>query len=142
MVKKINLIGVIIGIVIMVCSSFAFSFDVKINNPKLDNNIISSPEREADEYYGGDAYTGMQQAAAQAANNLIPVFEVIKTNNGLIIEAAEAEADNAEAVVTTIKYGVGLILLAIGLTVISKNIVFEISFAKKEEKTQATEVTL
>ncbi len=149
MLKKLNLIGVIIGVVIMVCSYFVFSFDVAINNPKMDSiklESISAPEYESNKSYGGDAYTGMQQAAAQAANNLIPVFEAIEANNDAItklnknnIEIAEAEAENAEAFVSTIKYYVGFILLSIGLTVISQNIEFEISFAKKVEEGQATE---
>lgn len=144
MLKKLNLIGVIIGVVILVCSVCVFSFDVETNNPRLDSialKSISSPEYESDKSYGGDAYTGMQQAAAQAANNLIPVFEAIEVNNDAImklnknnIEAAEAEAENAKAIVSTIKYCVGFVLLSIGLTVISNNIEFELPFAKKAEE--------
>ena len=33
---------------------------------------------ESAKYYGGDAYTGIQQAAAQTANNLIDVADIVK----------------------------------------------------------------
>ena len=33
---------------------------------------------ESDKSYGGDAYTGMQQAAAQAANNTIYLGDMIQ----------------------------------------------------------------
>ncbi len=71
MLKKLNLIGVIIGIVIMACSYFAFSFDVEINKPHLGEiglESISAPQMESDKAYGGDAYTGIQNAAAATAN--------------------------------------------------------------------------
>ncbi|MBO5418219.1 MAG: hypothetical protein J6A50_06440 [Clostridia bacterium] len=34
---------------------------------------------ESNAYYGGDAYTGMQQASAQTANNVLAVGEIIET---------------------------------------------------------------
>lgn len=144
MLKKLNLVGIIIGVVIMVCSCLVFSFDAEIGNPKMNPitfETISAPAYETDKSYGGDAYTGMQQASAQAANNLIPVFEAIELNNDAIaklnknnIEAAEAEAENAEAIVSTIKHCVGIVLIAIGLTVIAKSIEFELTFLKKNEE--------
>ena len=152
MLKKLNLIGVIIGIVIMACSYFAFSFDVEINKPHLGEiglESISAPQMESDKAYGGDAYTGMQQAAAQAANNLIPVFEAIEANNYAIselnnnnIEAADAAADNAEAIVSTIKHCVGVILLAVGLTVIAKSVELDIVSKKNVVQYQETETSL
>ena len=144
MLKKLNLVGIIIGVVIMVCSCLVFSFDAETGSPKMKHitlETISAPGHELDKSYGGDAYTGMQQAAAQAANNLIPVFEAIELNNDAIvklnknnIEAAETEAKNAEAIVSTIKHCVGIVLIAIGLTVISKSIEFEFTFTKKSEE--------
>ena len=38
-----------------------------------DNGVYESAK-----YYGGDAYTGIQQAAAQTANNLIDVADIVK----------------------------------------------------------------
>lgn len=148
MIKKLNVIGLAIGIVILVCSYFVFSFDTAINTPRMEKIIletINAPEYESNKSYGGDAYTGMQQAAAQAANNLVPVFEAIEENNGAIatlnrnsIAAANAEAENIVAVISTIKYCAGFVMLSIGLAVISQNIELEIPLGKKE-KAQETE---
>ena len=47
-----------------------------------DDSYTASYER--DYYYGGDAYTGIQQAAAQAANNILALEETLnQTNNDL-----------------------------------------------------------
>ena len=40
---------------------------------------------EGDEYYGGDAYTGIQQAAAQAANNTMYVGRMLRTGLSAIL---------------------------------------------------------
>ena len=152
MLKKLNLVGIIIGVAIMACSYFVFSFEVETNIPSMKNitlNIISYPENEDNEYYGGDAYTGIQQAAAQAANNLIPVFNAIRANNTAIIElngnnikAAESEAKNSGAIISTIKYCVGFVMISVGLTVISKSIEFDLSSGKKEKDGCETEVEM
>ena len=152
MLKKLDLVGIIIGVIIMVCAVFVFSFDAGINDPEMDGirtANVSPPEYESDKSYGGDAYTGMQQASAQAANNLIPVFEAIEQNNNAIIKlnsnniaAAEIEAENAEAIVSTIKHCAGFVLLAIGLTVISKSVELDISSRKKKEECPATEAAV
>ena len=149
MSKKINFVGVIIGIAIMVCSYFVFSFDTSIKNPDFSDvslSYIPGPEEESNEYYGGDAYTGIQQAAAQAANNLIPVFDAIEDNGYAIrtlndnnVKIAKTEIKNAETIVSTIKYCVGFIMLSVGLAVISKSVVFEISIAKKVKEAPETE---
>ena len=83
---------------------------------------ITSPSWEENEYYGGDAYTGMQQAAAQAANNMIPVFEAIeqgneatKTLNQNMMRQANVENDNLLELVSALKCFIGLLVLSIGL---------------------------
>lgn len=40
---------------------------------------------EGAEFYGGDAYTGIQQAAAQSANNVKDVGAIIKVGLGSIL---------------------------------------------------------
>ena len=149
MLKKLNLVGVIVGALIIIFAIVVFALDVGTYWPimsEISPEYISEPSYESPKYYGGDAYTGMQQASAQTANNLIPVFKAIEANNSAIqelnsnnIEAAQAAANNAASIISTIKYSVGFILLSIGLCVISKNIEFEVSFAKKEEQVQAVE---
>ena len=141
MLKKLNVVGIIIGIVIMACSYLVFTFSPEIATPDMSHftlDSITPPEYEANKYYGGDAYTGMQQASAQAANNLIPVFNALEENNrGIfalnsnIIKAAAANTSNVEAIIAAIKYCAGFILLSIGLVVISKSVEIEISLGNK-----------
>lgn len=134
MSKKVNMLGVIVGVIIMIFSGIVFSFDVKATSPNMkqtDSSTVSEPEFEADSYYGGDAYTGIQQAAAQAANNLIPVFNAIEAANNSIAKAASAESRNAEMIATTVKNCTGFILLSFGLFVISKSIDLNTSDKKK-----------
>ena len=42
-------------------------------------------QKEGNKYYGGDAYTGIQQAAAQAANNILAMEEtLLQTNENIL----------------------------------------------------------
>ena len=149
MLKKLNLVGVIVGVLIIAFAVLIFTSDVTTATPVLEEiqlEEIGSPSSESDKYYGGDAYTGMQQAAAQAANNLIPVFGAIEANNDAIsvlnannIEAAKVQAKNIKALISLLKDGIALILVSVGLAVVAKNVEIEISFAKKKEEAQTAE---
>ena len=153
MLKKFNLVGVIVGIVIIIFSVCIFSFDYEsqifaASSKDIQKEVISAPTYEADKSYGGDAYTGMQQASAQAANNLIPVFDALEENTNAIIQLndnnnsiGDAETQYIECLLKITQSGIGFILLAIGLVVISKNVEFEIQFKKKEKQIQASEVS-
>ena len=156
MVKKINLVGIIIGVLIIGLAIATFLMNIEVDAPNTDDNMqawtsvgkesISSPSYEFGQTYGGDAYTGIQQAAAQTANNLIPVFNAIEENSDILIaenrnlqilnknnaEIADAETDNLQLLISVIKNGVGSILLVVGLCVIAKNISFELQLRKKE----------
>lgn len=46
---------------------------------------MDNGDHEDNEYYGGDAYTGIQQAAAQTANNIQTLTENITTIGGYIL---------------------------------------------------------
>lgn len=59
--KKLSFI--VIGIVAIVCAIICISSD--------------TGSYEAAEFYGGDAYTGIQQAAAQTANNVRTLTELV-----------------------------------------------------------------
>ena len=147
--KKLNsIIGVAVGVVIIALAIVAFAYDVQISAPSMSAVVYEdtgSPSYELDKAYGGDAYTGMQQAAAQAANNLIPVFnaidgqnDAIKVINKNLEKQARAEARNLESVVGAVKFCFGAILLSMGLITVAKHIggVVEFIQEKKQEKAQ------
>lgn len=69
MKKKIGLIAV--GII-----SILFAFNVM---------SMDAGSYESNEYYGGDAYTGIQQASAQAANNVQDLANITKRGFGFIL---------------------------------------------------------
>lgn len=69
MKKIINLIGNLGGIISGIIA-IVFAFNIK-------NMSIGS--YESSEFYGGDAYTGIQQAAAQTANNVQDLADIVRT---------------------------------------------------------------
>lgn len=70
--KKLRVSLLILGVVAIVVAIALFCVDVG--------------SYESNEYYGGDAYTGIQQAAAQAANNVLAVGKMIRLGiGGLLI---------------------------------------------------------
>ncbi len=125
-----SVIGIIIGFIIIIFSVMIFSYDVNLDTHKTNSvkyEDIARPESESNEYYGGDAYTGMQQAAAQAANNLIPVYDAIiegngaiKVLNGNMVSQAEQTVENMTEIISAIQYFFGLLLLSIGLITVAK----------------------
>ena len=67
--------------------------------------------------YGGDAYTGMQNAASDAANNARVAAENSKITNKLLLDIAEInQATNAigESICKTISVSIGLLIFFIG----------------------------
>ena len=71
MTKFGKVLGIFVGLVIIALSVVVFMYDVDSSNIQLD--FVYAPGSEPEITYGGDAYTGIQQAAAQTANNLICV---------------------------------------------------------------------
>lgn len=62
---------VVVGILAVILSFVAFGLDTGYN--------------VSNEYYGGDAYTGIQQAAAQTARNLVTLTEAVAFVGGAIL---------------------------------------------------------
>lgn len=132
MSKKLDFLGVFVGLIIVVFSIVVFNFDAYISYEKPESikkvdGADSAPEKEENGYYGGDAYTGIQQAAAQAANNIIPVYysvlqtnQNIKTVNETIGIQMESQAKNLELVLKALKTFFGYLLLSIGLLTVLK----------------------
>lgn len=81
--KKLKTFSLILGIIAIVFSLVVFSADVGSYEPTKS--------------YGGDAYTGIQNAAAQAANNIMDVGAAITTAAGAIL----------------LVFGVGMIFLSL-----------------------------
>ena len=97
---------------------------------------IYTADYETNKAYGGDAYTGMQQASAQAANNVLAMEEtLLQTNENILavnknlqgvssnladinhnfISAAKAQQDNLNAVSSIICRCSFFLLLSLGL---------------------------
>lgn len=154
-------IGILAGVAIIVMSVLVFNLDVNFDRARtseaelksVEIDYISAPSKESDKYYGGDAYTGIQQAAAQTANNLVPVFDAIQENNVAIqtlnsnlIENAANEVNNADVkakndaknittAVTLVRDCFGYLILAIGVLTTVKYIGAMIPAKKKEKAT-------
>lgn len=71
MKKVISILGIITGAISVVLSFVIFDMNVGAY--------------EASHTYGGDAYTGIQNAAAQTANNIIKVSEILKFGFGCVL---------------------------------------------------------
>lgn len=113
----IGLIGIVCGICVIV-----MAFNVRnnaeymeINELSESDSFTSTPEelkvntknyscsKEKDLSYGGDAYTGIQQAAAQAANNVMALDETVRQTN-TYLETINANINkNTEALAHTSK---------------------------------------
>jgi hypothetical protein len=132
-------IGLVAGVLIIVFSFVVFGLDVNVKAPNIKQSDLYSetePEFEDDKYYGGDAYTGIQQAAAQAANNTKSLYEAVVAGNIALADHAEAHAKNIESVVITVKTCFGFLLLSMGLlTVVKYSDVF---FSDDKKKVVAT----
>lgn len=71
MKKVISILGTITGAISVVLSFVIFDMNVGAY--------------EVSHTYGGDAYTGIQNAAAQTANNIIKVSEILKFGFGCVL---------------------------------------------------------
>ena len=71
--KKAFIMKKLFAVLLILIGIFSISVSFSIK----DMNIGYT---ESDKSYGGDAYTGIQNAAAQAANNTLRLTEVVKTS--------------------------------------------------------------
>ncbi len=71
MKKAASAFGIIIGIVSVIMSIITF-------------NMYEGPFESA-KAYGGDAYTGIQQAAAQSANNIVHAAKILRFGLGSVL---------------------------------------------------------
>ena len=69
--KGLKFFGIVLGLAAILMSLVVFSADVG--------------SYESNKSYGGDAYTGMQQASAQAANNVLYTGEMLQIGVGSIL---------------------------------------------------------
>ena len=152
MSKKIqNVLGIgagfviiILAIIMLVVTPTFESSGTKSVNPIEGGGVI--PEVERDLYYGGDAYTGMQQASAQAATNLVAVYDSvnqtntnIETLNHNIINLTKKQAQNQTEMASLIRMSVSFLLLALGLMTIIKHLDVLTDIKKTSDKTDVTE---
>ena len=61
----------LIGVLSIVLGICCFNFEVG--------------DKVAMQYFGGDAYTGMQQASAHAANNILLLAKIVRTGFGSLL---------------------------------------------------------
>ena len=86
-------LGILCGIAIIVMA-FQFKTAAEIETDSLGMDVLhagsTTPKQvedlytgsyEWDKYYGGDAYSGIQQAAAQTANNVLALEDAINQTN-------------------------------------------------------------
>jgi len=128
--KFYGIIGILVGIAILVFAVNVFNYEVDLKNPSMSRislPSITEPSKVDYEWYGGDAYTGIQQAAAQTANNLVPVFQVMEAGNTAVDKlndnlsaSAKQEVENTKALISAVQYFLGFLLLAVGLMTIVK----------------------
>ena len=142
----------------------------RITASNVNPNLIEDNYRgdyESNKYYGGDAYTGMQQASAQTANNVLAMEEtLLQTNENILavnsnlkniggslasvnnnfIAATNMQQENLEAassaISATMCQCVFFILLAAGLIVVTSNLnpfldALEVVLEKKKEASLA-----
>lgn len=62
---------VLVGLLSIALSVFCFNLEVG--------------DKVSMQYFGGDAYTGMQQASAHAANNILLLAKIVKTGFGSLL---------------------------------------------------------
>lgn len=75
------ILGIIAGTIIIIVANNSFNSSYK---PKEPETAEISVKTESDAKYGGDAYTGIQQASAQTATNTYYIYELVQnTNNGI-----------------------------------------------------------
>ena len=132
MSKISNYVGLAVGALIIIFSIVVFNVDpiMNVDDPARISTVKRAkeePQYESKSYYGGDAYTGMQQASAQAANNMIPVYFSIQQSNEntaalnkTIGAQMSSNAKNLEKAVNAITICFGFLLLSIGLLTVLK----------------------
>lgn len=69
----VSILGIILGIVVIIIGLTAFN-----------DTYTDTVSKES---YGGDAYTGIQQACAQTATNTYYIYEIIQTSSKIFFVA-------------------------------------------------------
>ena len=126
----LNLAGVIIGVMMIIFSFVTLSFDYSpsIYTESLDSDAYS----EHNSTYGGDAYTGIQNAAAQTANNVKALNENIETFNGNVARISKQIAKGIETECSLYSTLGFFVLFSAGLLVTLKYLgKMDIKFNKK-----------
>lgn len=93
-------LGVLCGIAIIIMAFAIKATPAKFDEESFDKLSAVSADPadiediltcnlESDKYYGGDAYSGMQQAAAQAANNVMALEETLLQTNESVLAVNE-----------------------------------------------------
>ncbi|MBP3414913.1 MAG: hypothetical protein J6L81_06945 [Clostridia bacterium] len=131
--KHFSFIGIGIGLLCIIFAFVVFFIKPDISSPTLKNPAMASvgytAQTEANEYYGGDAYTGIQHASAQTANNVVAVNDTLQqTNSNLetinsnIKRQAAAQENNIISLCKIVQLISGFFLLVIGLLTILKHL--------------------
>lgn len=118
----VAIMGIACGVVILALGFITYESNLRTYKARTGPESTSYTSYE---YYGGDAYTGIQQAAADASNNAGVVAENIVTTNTYLM-----------AILNSIYRPVGLVLIALGLITICNYLykLTEIRERRKKEK--------
>ena len=127
--KQKRMMSIVCGVVILILGFLTYGSNLRTYNIGTGSESTSYTSYE---YYGGDAYTGIQQAAADASNNAGIAAENIVTTNTYLM-----------AILNSIYRPVGLVLIALGLITICNYLykLTEITERKKKEKESNVTVT-
>ena len=124
--KTAAIVGVVCGIVVLVFGIIVFT-GMLYNGPI--GNSAGETEYTSYSWYGGDAYTGIQQAAADASNNAYAVAENVVLSNSYLSSISELLSKLFGALIMSM----GLITICLFAYKLS-------SFNKQEEVTKPEEV--
>lgn len=138
-------------VAILACLGAADQFDAE----EADTNAAAAVSTTSDEYfftdyeyYGGDAYTGIQQAGADAANNIaILGSEVVDAANAIVRAQKETTNNVAELAIplnatTSSVAAIGVMLsnaLAIAFGIAAVKFAFDVVEALLEPRKQAAD---
>ncbi len=102
-----NKLPYIVGMVVSLCA-IIISFVLIFGTFTTETNSGSSASTTSTEYayYGGDAYTGIQQAAADASNNAAAAAKSVSSAKNVMVDAT----DNLQNCIST---SVGILCLII-----------------------------
>ncbi len=116
-----NKLKTILSAVAVVCSLVVFMLGlVKMVIPvEVKRESITQTEGVTTDthysYYGGDAYTGMQQASADASNNAAAAAQNVAILNKNLGPVIDAVGNNAKAVGNAVNDAAGMVMIGMGL---------------------------